>query len=156
MTSEDIFFSAVASRRLIRPAVRAIVRSHHGFLVQRPTDSPEGHYAFIGGEYELGDSFEERIRKEFEEETTARVVRADYQFVVENRFLWRGELVQTLEHYFEVELDRTEIESRDSALEQIWLNHNAFACADVRPTVVRDILAKGDFRSVRHLKVELD
>lgn len=156
MTSEDIFFSAVVSRRLIRPAVRAIVRAHQGFLVQRPIDSTEGHYAFIGGEYELGDSFEGRIRKEFEEETTARVVRADYRFVVENRFLWRGELVQTLEHYFEVELDRTEIKSREPNLEQIWLNHNEFAHADVRPAVVQDILVKGDFRSVRHLKVELD
>lgn len=89
MTTEDRFFSAVASRRLIRPAVRAIVRSRDGFLVQRPADAPEGHYAFIGGEYELGDSFGDRIRREFEEETNARVVSADYRFVVENRFLWR-------------------------------------------------------------------
>lgn len=156
MTSEDVFFSAVANRRLIRPAVRAIVRSNYGFLVQRPTDTPDGHYAFIGGEYELGDSFDERIRKEFEEETTAQVVRAEYRFVVENRFLWKGQLVQTLEHYFEVELDRTEIASKEPPLEQIWLDHISFAEADVRPLVVRDILATGDFLSVRHLKVELD
>ena len=156
MTSEDVLFSAVTSRRLIRPAVRAIVRNDYGFLVQRPTDSPEGHYAFIGGEYELGDSFETRIRKEFEEETTARVIKADYRFVVENRFLWRGKLVQTLEHYFEVELDRTDIESQEPALEQIWLNPIEFAHADVRPLVVRDVLANGDFSSVRHLRVELD
>lgn len=156
MTSEDVFFSAVASRRLIRPAVRAIVRSNYGFLVQRPTDTPEGHYAFIGGEYELGDSFDERIRKEFDEETTAQVVRAEYRFVVENRFLWKGQLVQTLEHYFEVELDRTEIASKEPHLEQIWLDHISFAEADVRPSVVRDILATGDFLLVRHLKVELD
>ncbi len=155
MTSEDRFFSAVASRQLIRPAVRAIVRSELGFLVQRPTDAPNGHYAFIGGEYELGDSFDERIRKEFEEETTARVLTAEYRFVVENRFLWRGQLIQTLEHYFEVELDRIEIESNEPHLEQIWLLPRVFAQADVRPTVVRDMLVTGDWPNTRHLAVDL-
>lgn len=155
MTSEDTFFAAVASRRLIRPAVRAIVRGERGFLVQRPADDPSGHYAFIGGEYELGDSFESRIRREFEEETTARVVRADYRFVVENRFLWRGQHIQTLEHYFEVELDRSDIASREPHLAQTWLTKSDFAQADVRPSVVRDLLASGDDRQARHLTVEL-
>ena len=155
MTSEDRFFSAVASRRLIRPAVRAIVRSELGFLVQRPTDTPDGHFAFIGGEYELGDSFDERIRKEFEEETTAQVLKAEYRLVVENRFLWRGQLIQTLEHYFDVELDRTEIESNETHLEQIWLSPGAFAHADLRPNVVRDGLLTGDWLHMRHLTVEL-
>jgi 8-oxo-dGTP pyrophosphatase MutT (NUDIX family) len=155
MTNEDRFFSAVAGRRLVRPAVRAIVRGANGFLVQRPTDAPGGHYAFIGGEYELGDSFDDRIRREFEEETTARVVRAEYRFVVENRFLWRGELIQTLEHYLEVELDRDDLESNESHLEQIWLPANIFGAADVRPGVVRDLLATGDWSRTRHLTVRL-
>lgn len=155
MTTEDRFFAAVASRRLIRPAVRAIVRGDKGFLVQRPTDSPYGHYAFIGGEYELGDSFDSRVRQEVEEETTARVVSADYLFVVENRFLWRGELVQTLEHYFEVILDRDQVESKEPDLEQIWISAEAFAEADVRPTIVRDALVSGDWRHTRHLTVDL-
>lgn len=155
MTTEDRFFSAVASRRLIRPAVRAIVRSQSGFLVQRPTDAPNGHYAFIGGEYELGDSFADRIRKEFEEETTARVVNAEYRFVVENRFLWRGELIQTLEHYFEVELDRVEVMSNEPQLQQFWLSPVIFAHADVRPTAVRDVLLTEDWRDTRHLTVEV-
>ena len=155
MTSEDRFFSAVASRRLIRPAVRAIVRSDSGFLVQRPTDTPNGHYAFIGGEYELGDSFNDRIRREFEEETSARVVRSDYRFVVENRFMWRDTLIQTLEHYFEVELDRTEVESNEPHLRQFWLPPEVFAKADVRPAVVRDVLLTEDWRDVRHLTVDI-
>jgi 8-oxo-dGTP pyrophosphatase MutT (NUDIX family) len=155
MTSEDRFFSAVASRSLVRPAVRAIVRTNRGFLVQRPTDARDGHFAFIGGEYELGDSFHDRIRKEFEEETTARVVSANYRFVVENRFLWNGRLIQTLEHYFDVELDRDEIESRERDLEQVWVSHHDFAKADVRPAVVKDVLLSGAWLQVRHLTVEL-
>lgn len=155
MTSEDRFFAAVASRRLVRPAVRAIVRSDPGFLVQRPTDTPKGHYAFIGGEYEMGDSFIDRIRKEFEEETSARVVRTEYRFVVENRFLWRGQLIQTLEHYFEVGLDRAELSANEPHLEQIWLSPGAFAEADVRPAVVRDVLLRENWRQTRHLTVDV-
>ena len=153
MSTQDRFFAAVAARRLVRLAVRAIVRSERGFLVQRPVDTPDGHYAFIGGEYELGDTFEERLRREFEEETSAKVVAATYRFVVENRFLWQGELIQTLEHYLEVELDRTEIASNEPHLEQVWLAPDRFAAADVRPLVVRDALASGDWLNVRRLAV---
>ncbi len=123
--------------------------------MQRPTDAPNGHYAFIGGEYELGDTFADRIRREFEEETTARVVKAEYRFVVENRFLWRGELIQTLEHYFEVELDTLEVMSKEPHLEQLWLSPEVFAKADVRPTTVRNMLLTGDWRNTRHLAVEM-
>lgn len=155
MTSEDRFFAAAAGRRLVRPAVRAIVRSGRGFLVQRPTDARDGHFAFIGGEYELWDSFQDRLRKEFEEETTARVVSAKYRFVVEKRFLWSGKAIQTLEHYFEVELDRDDVQSREVELEQIWLSHRSFAAADVRPAVVKEVLVSSDWLGVRHLTVEL-
>lgn len=123
--------------------------------MQRPADSATGHYAFIGGEYELGDTFEERVRKEFEEETTARVLSSEYRFVVENHFLWNGELVQTLEHYFEVELDTIAVTSREPQLEQIWLDHATFAAADVRPLVVRDVLLTSGWRDVRRLTVSL-
>lgn len=155
MSTEDRFFTAVATRQLVRPAVRAIVHGEQGFLVQRPTDSSSGHYAFIGGEYELGDSFEERLRKEFEEETSARVVQSEYRFVVENRFLWRGQLVQTLEHYFEVKLDSYKVTSCEPQLQQFWLNTDEFATADVRPTIVRNTLLNDDWRDVRRLSVEL-
>jgi 8-oxo-dGTP pyrophosphatase MutT (NUDIX family) len=155
MSRQDEFFAAVAARRLVRPAVRAIVHSDRGFLVQRPTDEPSSSYAFIGGEYELGDTFEERLRREFEEETSACVVSVDYRFVVENRFLVGGELVQTLEHYFEVALDRLDVASREAPLEQVWLSEDAFAAADVRPTVVRDALLWQDWRSLRRLSVPI-
>jgi ADP-ribose pyrophosphatase YjhB (NUDIX family) len=155
MTRQDEFFRAVASRRLVRPAVRAIVRSERGFLVQRPTDDPGSHYAFIGGEYEIGDTFDERLRKEFEEETSAHVVSAEYLFVVENRFLVKEGLVQTLEHYFDVVLDKVDVVSREAHLEQVWLPNDVFAVADVRPTIVRDVLLSGDWRRMRRLCVPL-
>lgn len=153
VNQQEEFFAAVARRNLVRPAVRAIVRGDRGFLVQRPTDDPNTNYAFIGGEYEVGDSFESRIRREFEEETDAQVLRVEYRFVVENRFRSGGELVQTLEHYCEVKLDRERIISREPQQEQFWLSLSKFAVADVRPTVVRDAVLSTDWRNIRHLEV---
>ncbi len=150
---EAQFFAAVAARRLVRPSVRAIVHSRGRFLVQRPADSPDACFAFIGGEYEVGDTFEDRIRKEFEEETSAKVVRSEYRFVVENRFIWREQLVHGLEHYIQVDLDRDDVVSLEPHLEQHWLAEAIFAVADVRPRAVRDLLASGDWVQTRHLVV---
>jgi ADP-ribose pyrophosphatase YjhB (NUDIX family) len=155
MDRQDQFFRAVAARRLVRPSVRAIVRSERGFLVQRPTDNPASNYAFIGGEYEVGDTFEGRLRREFEEETSARVARAEYRFVVENRFFWQDQVVHSLEHYFEVELDGNDVISNEPHLEQVWLSEQVFSEADVRPSVVRDALRSAGWRNVRHLIVQL-
>jgi ADP-ribose pyrophosphatase YjhB (NUDIX family) len=153
MSREERFFAAVAARTMVRVSVRAIVLSERGYLVQRPTDVANSHYAFIGGEYELGDSFETRLRAEFEEETSAQVVSAAYRFVVENSFESGGKAIQTLEHYFEVEIDRDVVVSQEPGLEQVWLSGEEFARADVRPAVVRELLLTEDWREVRHLVV---
>lgn len=153
MSREERFFAAVAARQVVRASVRAIVISDRGYLVQRPTDGPNAHYAFIGGEYELGDSFQARLRAEFEEETSAQVVSAHYRFVVENRFRSGSHEVQTLEHYFEVTLDREQVSSREEHLEQVWLSPGQFFTADVKPAIVRDALRTATWRDVRHLAV---
>jgi ADP-ribose pyrophosphatase YjhB (NUDIX family) len=150
---EAAYFDAVASRRLVRPSVRAICLAGGNVLAQRPADSPGSPFAFIGGEYEAGDTMEGRLRLEFEEETTAKLVSARYLFVVENAFRWKGRLVHLLEHYMEVELDRREIESREPHLTQHWLPLARLAEFDLRPFVVRDALIDGRWREVRHLKV---
>ena len=154
MSREEKFFAAVAARQIVRTSVRAIVLGDRGYLVQRPTDVASSHYAFIGGEYELGDSFQSRLSAEFEEETTAQIINAQYRFVLENRFVSGGNVVQTLEHYFEVRIDREEITSREPYLEQVWLSRSDFAEADVRPLVVRNTLQDSGWRDVRHLVAE--
>jgi ADP-ribose pyrophosphatase YjhB (NUDIX family) len=153
VTSQDQFLNAVAARRLVRPSVRAIVIRDGLTLVQKPSDEPSAPYAFIGGEYEYGDTFESRIQREFEEETNARVLSWSYLFVVENRFLWQGALIHGLEHYVEVALDRMDVESRVNYLAQHWLPLDRLNEFDLRPGPVRDVLASGQFRSIRHLLV---
>ncbi|MGE5193170.1 MAG: NUDIX domain-containing protein [Deltaproteobacteria bacterium] len=70
--------------------VAGVVIREGRLLVQRPLEDPDACFAFIGGEYQIGDTLESRLRSEFEEETTARVIRAEYRFAVENHFVASG------------------------------------------------------------------
>lgn len=153
MSRQTEFFRAVAARNVVRVRVAAIVVLNGDVLVQRPADELSSCYAFIGGEYEVGDTFETRIRREFEEETTAGVLDWRYLFVVENRFTTGGETFQALEHYLEVTLDRRSVESREAHLSQHWLPLARLREYDLRPHVVRDVLASGDLHNVSHLTV---
>jgi ADP-ribose pyrophosphatase YjhB (NUDIX family) len=152
---EDQFFTAIAARGLVRPSLRAIIIDNSRVLVQRPAgSSPGGSYAFIGGEYEIGDTFESRLRQEIEEETTARLVSWRYLFVVENRFAHAGHRIHALEHYLLAVLDTEDVKSRDGKLVQEWRPLPAVAAADLRAFAVRDLLANGRYKHVRHLVVD--
>ena len=156
MDRERAFLEAVAARGTARICVRAIVLSEGRVLVQKPVDDPDACYAFIGGEYEPGDTLVGRLEREFEEETNARLVACEYLFVVENRLWMGGRLVQGLEHYFEVTLDRQEIRSAEAHLAQHWLPLCALKTYDIRPHIVRDVIAEGRWHAVRHLVVPLE
>jgi ADP-ribose pyrophosphatase YjhB (NUDIX family) len=156
MTLQQQFLDAVASRSMVGIGVRAVVLSRGRALVQKPTDDPDACYSFIGGGYEVGDTLVGRLRQEFEEETNARVVDCRYLFVVENRLRHRGKLLHGLEHYFAVTLDREDIESRESLLAQYWLPVSSLKDYDLRPWVVRDVIAEGRLHQVSHLVVPLD
>jgi ADP-ribose pyrophosphatase YjhB (NUDIX family) len=148
---QDQFFQAVASRQIPRIRIAGIVVADQALLVQRPPDDPEACYAFIGGEYEIGDTFDTRLRLEFEEETNARVVEAQYLFCVENHFRYKGNLIQQVEHYYLVTLDRRDVESREAHLKQFWIPLPQFRLADVRPIAVRDAVADGSYLTKRHI-----
>ena len=148
---QDQFFRAVASRKIPRIRIAGIVVADEAVLVQQPADDPQSCYAFIGGEYEMGDTFETRLRTEFQEETNATVVDARYLFCVENHFRYKGNLIQQAEHYYLVSLDRRDIASREPHLKQLWIPLSEFAQADVRPVAVRNAIADGSYLTHRHI-----
>ena len=149
--SQEQFFKAVASRKIPRIRIAGIVVEDGAVLVQQPADDPSSCFAFIGGEYEVGDTFETRLRKEFEEETNAKIVEADYLLCVENHFTFSGNAVQQAEHYFRVTLDRKDVESREGHLRQFWLPLTELLDLDVRPRVVRDAVADGSYLTRRYI-----
>jgi ADP-ribose pyrophosphatase YjhB (NUDIX family) len=156
VSREQELLKRIAAQSVVRIGVRAVVLSQGRALVQKPTDDPTACYAFIGGGYEVGDTLVSRLRQEFEEETNATVVDCQYLFVVENRARVNGRLIHGLEHYFAVTLDREDIESREGLLAQHWLPVSSLKEYDLRPWVVRDVVAEGKLHEVRHLVVPLD
>lgn len=150
-SNQDKFFAAVASRHIPRIRVAGIVVQNDAILVQKPTDQEDACFAFIGGEYEIGDSFESRLHAEFEEETSATVVSSSYLFCVENHFYYKGDRIQQAEHYFQVTLDRYDIVSKEPHLSQHWVPIVDLHQINLRPFVVRDVLADGSYQSHRHL-----
>lgn len=156
MTRESDFFATVAARKVVRPRVAGVVLRDDQLLVQRPTDDPDAPYALVGGEYEVGDTFLSRLRAEIEEETTARLLDARYLFVIENRFMYGGALIHSVEHYLLAEIDRSEVESREPHLGFHWLPIDRLSDYDLRPHVVRDAITSGEYASVRHLQVPFE
>ena len=57
MTRDADFFRAVAAQNVVRPRVAGIVVADGKLLVQRWSGDSTA-YAFIGGEYEVGDTLE--------------------------------------------------------------------------------------------------
>jgi ADP-ribose pyrophosphatase YjhB (NUDIX family) len=149
MSREKKFFDTVASRKSVRSCVRAIVLNDGQTLVQKPNDEPDVCYVFIGGEYEVGDTFVDRLKKEFEEETTAKIIDFKCLFVVENRFRAHGKLIHSLEHYLEVTIDRSSIESKEPYSDHYWLPISSLKDYDVRPWVVRDRIAENKLYDAR-------
>jgi len=145
-----------------RVSVRAIpIRSDYILVQEGSVDSsnpnnPAKCFAFIGGGYEPGDTFESRIKREFEEETNAKVMDCSYLFVVENRRIVNGTLRQSIDHFFEVSLDRQDIESRELHISQHWLPISTLMDFDLRPHTIRDLIAKGEFTTVRHVVIPFE
>ena len=132
---------------------RAIIvnseRDH--FLAEKNLGTRDQYLNFIGGRVELGETLEACIKREMQEETNAKVMRMEYLFVVENFITFKGETLHGLGHYFEVEIDCTDVQSQLDGIELVWLSLDELAQADLRPHVVRDSISDGSFKSVRHL-----
>jgi ADP-ribose pyrophosphatase YjhB (NUDIX family) len=151
------FFHAVAFRETPRIRIAAIVVDDGKVLVQKSADNSASCYAFIGGGYEIGDAFEGRRRREFEEETNARVERARYLVCVESSFRHENDIVQQVEHFILVELDRHDVVSCEAHLKQRWLLTQHWLPiadlpnVDLQPVVVRDVVVSGRYLTDRHL-----
>lgn len=153
MLTEDEFFRRMIAENRIRPSVRCITFNSRrdALLVQRNPTSREPHVAFPGGGIETGETFVECLTREFQEETGAGVVQADYLFVVENMFRHRGGLIHGVEHYFDVRLDRDQLEMQEPYVIPEWIPLTHLANTDLRPTIVRNAILDGSYRTVRHL-----
>ncbi|MBD3193254.1 MAG: NUDIX domain-containing protein [Candidatus Heimdallarchaeota archaeon] len=151
MTHSEKFLSRVAKEGIIRPCVRSLCFHQRKILVEQPSDEPSACFAFPGGGLELGETLEERLKKEYLEEANVQVISQEYLFLVENRFSFKDTFIHSLEHYFLVQLENYDIESKEPEIILKWLPIDQLPKIDLRPEIVRDVIINGAWRKVKHL-----
>jgi len=151
VTSTDHILRELAKERRVRVRVAGICIDQERLLVQRAADEPAGAMGLPGGGLQLGATLEQQLAREFSEETTAELIAAAYLFVVEHSFRTAsGEFHHSIEHYFDGQLDRQDVRSRESHLIFDWLPIESLSTADLRPRVVRDVIVSGNMGDTRH------
>lgn len=155
MTDDNEYFEWLENGGRIRVSIRAVILDRQGtqVLVERKTRQLNSYWNFIGGGLAVGESFRDCLERKLGEETDARIVRAEYLFVVENFFRWSGQIRHSVEHYLEVGLDREGVTAADPATDYQWIRLEDLARVDLRPHAILDRLADGSFREKAFLSV---
>lgn len=147
------YFVWLADGGWIRVSARAVIlnRAEDHILIERNYGVQNEYANFIGGGVEVGETLLECIQRELAEETNARITQTKYLFVLENFFTHEYETRHSLEHYFEIELEREDITPKSEGVEFLWVPINQLGDVDLRPMVVRNRIMDGTFRHVDHL-----
>ena len=153
MLDRSDYLTWLADGAWIRVSARAIIFNAAGdkLLVERNDWIDYAFYNFIGGGVEVGERLEACVARELAEESDARILSSRYLFVVENFFRHEDKMMHSLEHYFQIELDRENVTSGADGVEYRWLPVSTLAQVDLRPTVVRNVLASSAYQETRHL-----
>ncbi|MEM7115959.1 MAG: NUDIX hydrolase [Chloroflexota bacterium] len=131
------YFAWEASGAWIRVSVRAIIfdAAKDKLLIEKNHGQQNVYFNFIGGGLEIGETFQQCIERELNEETDARLIKATYLFAVENFIQRPAGVLHALDHYIQVELDREQVTPTDKGVEFAWISLTELAGLDLRPTV---------------------
>lgn len=83
--------------------------------------------------------------------TDAKIIRAEYLFIVENFIPYNSEIRHSLEHYFEIGLDRENAMPKNKSTEFVWVSIDELTAIDLRPIIVRDCIVDSTYRTVGHM-----
>ena len=102
-----------------------------------------GHWAFLKGHVEAGETEKETAIREVLEETGLEVSQATYLFSIPNTYLFSGFLVHTLDQFFLCKVkEDSSLRAMDDVAESFWLplsevNPEEFGLNSVRQGVIR-------------------
>ncbi len=153
MTKENEYFVWLKEGGRIRNCARAMIvdGNRTEVLVEKNVGAGNTYFNFVGGGVAVGETMMECIERELSEETNATIGVANDLFVVENFFPYEGAIRHSLEHYFEVMLDRTGVMATDPGIRYEWMSIDGLDRVDLRPGIVRDRIIDGTYRNLRHL-----
>ena len=134
--------------------IRSAVLIVHNNKVLLHKNVNEEYYALLGGRVQLGESSDNTAIREVKEELGKEIQLNGYCCTVENMFLHKGkEYQEILFVYFgefvddddkKIEETLKNIEGREE-LEYQWVEIGEFDKYDIRPLVVKQVLANGVF-----------
>lgn len=147
----------------------AVVR--HGRLVLLHRLAEEDFWSLPGGRVEMGETAEDAVRREMREELDVDVRVTALRAVVENRFVYGGQLQHGLELHFDVALpegspligcepfERVEESgegldggaAKTTRLVFQWFDVSALPSVDLRPAFLKQTLAIPDAAVVQHI-----
>jgi 8-oxo-dGTP pyrophosphatase MutT (NUDIX family) len=154
LTEKELLKELFKTKR-VRSAVRSVCICDNKLLVERHAEDPTACYAFPGGALEPGDTFEDRIKKEYLEEMGEEIESLQYLFLVNNRFLVDDTLCHCLEIYYEVRINNKDVKAKEPHLEHKWIPISELKNYDLRPQVVRDVVAEERIYEVKCLENDL-
>lgn len=153
MPDDHAFFRQQLKSQQHRPSARAIIfdSARRRILVEKNLGARENYVNFPGGGIELGETLQECITREIMEEIGAWVRDFEFLFLVENFIRFEGQILGGIELYCEITLDTDKIEPQEDGYEFHWIEVASLKDVDLRPEIVRDRIADGTYRDIRHL-----
>jgi ADP-ribose pyrophosphatase YjhB (NUDIX family) len=151
---EREFFEELTKKQRIRVSIRSLC-FYNGKILLEKAINEEGeanYYSFIGGELEFGEVMDDRLIKEYQEETNVEVISLKYLFCVENHFYYNNQLIHSLEHYYSVKISSDEVKSREPYIKQVWLPLDELEKYDIRPKVVKEAILTNTWKKRKHFK----
>jgi len=138
------------SWRDIRPVAVGVPRREDELLLSRLHEDGEPFYRPIGGAIEFGESSDEALAREFEEELDVEVVEAELLETLENSFTFEGQQGHEIWFLYEVALaeswpyERDAFEGREpeagETYSAVWKSIDSFDGVTVYPEHLASLL----------------
>ncbi len=118
--------------------VRALIIKNRKILVCQTTG--RGYYFLPGGHVEFGETMQEALRRELDEELEAKVVRSQFIGGFENLFEQDGQKKHEVSFIFQVDIDITDIVSREEHISFYWFTMDEFVNENIAPPALKDAI----------------
>lgn len=140
--STNLVSQKVSQKQRIRVIALGLIRSETQLLVSEGYDAikQETFYRALGGGVEFGESSQEALEREFQEEIQAELTNIQYLGCIENRFVYQGkpghELIQLYQcdfadPYF-YQLETVPGTEGDQAFQAIWVDIGRLKSGELR------------------------
>lgn len=118
--------------------VRALIIKNRKILVCRTNG--RDYYFLPGGHVEFGETMQEALRRELYEELGAKVVMSKFIGGFENLFEQEGQKKHEVSFIFQVDIDITEIVSREEHISFYWFTMDEFINENIAPPALKDAI----------------